>query len=66
MDLPVPNAPHAFPGRLATLARAWLAYVEKGPFRGGCFFAAVSWFIALAHITGPAHDTKLDAAAPPG
>lgn len=29
-------------GRLAHLATGWLAYVEKGLFRGGCFFAAVS------------------------
>ena len=28
--------------RLARLALAWLRYVEKGLFRGGCFFAAVS------------------------
>lgn len=28
--------------RLAHLAFAWLGYVEKGLFRGGCFFAAVS------------------------
>jgi len=28
--------------RLIRLARAWLRYVEKVPFRGGCFFAAVS------------------------
>lgn len=28
--------------RLAALASAWLRYVEKGLFRGGCFFAAVS------------------------
>jgi len=29
-------------GRLAHLSTAWLGYVEKGLFRGGCFFAAVS------------------------
>jgi len=29
-------------GRLAHLSAAWLGYVEKGLFRGGCFFAAVS------------------------
>lgn len=28
--------------RLIRLARAWLRYIEKVPFRGGCFFAAVS------------------------
>lgn len=28
--------------RLALLSSAWLGYVEKGHFRGGCFFAAVS------------------------
>ena len=28
--------------RLAHLSFAWLGYVEKGHFRGGCFFAAVS------------------------
>jgi len=28
--------------RLADMATAWLAYVEKGVFRGGCFFASVS------------------------
>jgi AcrR family transcriptional regulator len=28
--------------RLAHLSYAWLAYIEKGLFRGGCFFAAVS------------------------
>jgi AcrR family transcriptional regulator len=28
--------------RLQGLARAWLAYIERGLFRGGCFFAAVS------------------------
>jgi AcrR family transcriptional regulator len=28
--------------RLQSLARAWLAYIERGLFRGGCFFAAVS------------------------
>jgi AcrR family transcriptional regulator len=38
------GAEEAGPGlcRLASLARAWLSYVEKGLFRGGCFFAAVS------------------------
>lgn len=29
-------------GRLWSLSRQWLAYIEKGLFRGGCFFAAVS------------------------
>ena len=29
-------------GRLLSLAESWLHYVEKGVFRGGCFFAAVS------------------------
>jgi len=29
-------------GRLLRLAESWLRYVEKGVFRGGCFFAAVS------------------------
>jgi AcrR family transcriptional regulator len=28
--------------RLHGLARAWLAYIEGGLFRGGCFFAAAS------------------------
>lgn len=28
--------------RLLALAESWLRYVEKGVFRGGCFFAAVS------------------------
>jgi len=28
--------------RLWGLSHAWLAYIEKGLFRGGCFFAAVS------------------------
>ncbi|MFN2378399.1 MAG: TetR/AcrR family transcriptional regulator [Candidatus Binatia bacterium] len=28
--------------RLWALSREWLAYIEKGLFRGGCFFAAVS------------------------
>lgn len=28
--------------RLIRLARAWLRYIERVPFRGGCFFAAVS------------------------
>lgn len=28
--------------RLVELGEAWLRYVEKGLFRGGCFFAAVS------------------------
>jgi AcrR family transcriptional regulator len=28
--------------RLLRLAESWLRYVEKGLFRGGCFFAAVS------------------------
>lgn len=28
--------------RLLILAECWLRYVEKGVFRGGCFFAAVS------------------------
>ena len=28
--------------RLLALADSWLRYVEKGVFRGGCFFAAVS------------------------
>lgn len=28
--------------KLIRLTRAWLRYVEKVPFRGGCFFAAVS------------------------
>ena len=28
--------------RLLHLARAWLAYIEKSPLRGGCFFAAVA------------------------
>src|SRR5688500_4701694 len=38
------DAPEALAGlgRLTHLSKAWLAYVEKGLFRGGCFFAAVS------------------------
>jgi AcrR family transcriptional regulator len=28
--------------RLQGLARSWLAYIESGLFRGGCFFAAAS------------------------
>jgi AcrR family transcriptional regulator len=38
------QADEAAPGlpRLLHLGRAWLGYVEKAPFRGGCFFAAVS------------------------
>src|SRR6185369_8673572 len=28
--------------RLVEVAEAWIRYLEKGPFRGGCFFAAVS------------------------
>lgn len=27
--------------RLAAVVSAWLGYVEKSPFRGGCFFSAV-------------------------
>lgn len=35
------DGPSGLP-RLIRLARAWLRYIEKVPFRGGCFFAAVS------------------------
>ncbi len=28
--------------RLVEVAEAWIRYLEKGPYRGGCFFAAVS------------------------
>jgi AcrR family transcriptional regulator len=35
-------APDPGLARLQGLARAWLAYIESGLFRGGCFFAAAS------------------------
>jgi AcrR family transcriptional regulator len=39
---PALKEPRGYP-RLAALCRSWLAYVQRGVFPGGCFFAAASF-----------------------
>ncbi len=39
---PALREPRGYP-RLAALCRSWLAYVQRGVFPGGCFFAAASF-----------------------
>ena len=39
---PAMKAPRGYP-RLVELCRSWLAYLQRGVFPGGCFFAAASF-----------------------
>jgi len=42
MFRPALKAPRGYP-RLVAICRAWLAYIKRGVFPGGCFFAAASF-----------------------
>ncbi|MEA2343506.1 MAG: hypothetical protein QOF63_1675 [Thermoanaerobaculia bacterium] len=42
MFRPALKAPRGYP-RLLAICRAWLAYIKRGVFPGGCFFAAASF-----------------------
>lgn len=42
MFRPALQAPRGYP-RLLAICRSWLAYIKRGVFPGGCFFAAASF-----------------------
>ena len=50
---PAIAAPRGYP-RLVAICRAWLDYVKRGVFSGGCFFAAASF--EFDGRTGPVRD----------
>lgn len=50
---PALRAPRGYP-RLRAICRAWIDYLRRGVFPGGCFFAAASFEFDGRH--GPVHD----------
>jgi AcrR family transcriptional regulator len=58
MFRPALKAPRGYP-RLLAICRAWLAYIKRGVFPGGCFFAAASF--EFDGRPGPIRDAVVEA-----
>src|SRR5258708_15916656 len=58
MFRPALRAPRGYP-RLLAICRSWLAYIKRGVFPGGCFFAAASF--EFDGRPGPIRDAVVEA-----